>query len=365
MIFPQRDPRCPVGLKKRASHRGFEQFYLMKKIPAVDSSTIQSEKPGAKKHSEAPAKPPILPMAPAKEILELLKLQKGNGEELFRSKRLSPQDVQGWNSYTKEILTKAFGPSPEYIDSIIYAGEQKPHTAYEPESILEKERRRNFEITLSMLEKCIDQLTSELSKSKPVLKDEGAKRESPNSVIPPSVDEEEKDLARAIETEITKLEITPGAESMEKSNNRKVFIINGRDEEKMKTVAHFLKNLDLEPVVSHEQPGQGINFIKKFEQDSDAVFAITLLTSDDYGYPKGKAEHPQPRPQQNVIFELGFLIGRLRQNLVCALYEEGLDFPSEYQGVIFIPYDAGGMWKLLVARNMKLANVDVDLNKAI
>ena len=339
----------------------------MKKILVADSSTIQPEKPVAKKRAGVPPKPAILPTASAQEALELLKLQKDKGEELFKNKRLSPQDVQGWNVYTKEILTKAFGPNPEYIDSIIYAGEQRPHAAYEPESILEKERRRNFEITLSMLDICMEQLNSELSKSKPMLKkDESARpRESRNSVVEPAVEEGKKDLARAIEKEITKLEITPGAESMEKSNNQKVFIINGRDEEKMKTVAHFIKNLGLEPVVSHGQPGQGLNLIKDFEQDSDAVFAITLLTADDYGYPKGKPEHPQPRPKQNVIFELGFLIGRLRQNLICALYEEGLDFPSEYQGGIFIPYDEGGLWKLLVARNMKLANVDIDLNKAI
>jgi predicted nucleotide-binding protein len=338
----------------------------MKKILPNDSSTIQGEKPAAKKRPGVPPKPAILPTTSAKEALELLRLQKDKGEELFRNKRLSLQDVQSWNVYTKEILTKAFGPNPEYINSIIYAAEQRPHTGYEPESILEQERRRNFEITLSMLDICMEQLDSELSKSKSIRKDESAgPGESGKSFEEPAVDEGEKDLASAIEEEITNLEITPGAESMEKSNNRKVYIINGHDQEKMKTVVHFVENLGLEPVVSHEQPGQGQNLIEDFERDSGPVFAITLLTADDYGYPKGRPEHPQPRPKQNVIFELGFLIGRLRQNLVCALYEEGLDFPAEYQGGIFIPYDAGGLWKLLVARNMKLANVDIDLNKAI
>ncbi len=338
----------------------------MKKILDANSSTIWVDKLMAKKRPEIPVQPPIPPMVSPKEVLEPLTLQKSNGEKLLKNKRLSLQDVQGWNICTKEILTKAFGPNQEYIDSIIYAGEQRPHSAYEPEYILEKERRKNFEITLTMLESCMEQLNSESPRSKVTPKDKSEEiQESENRVVEPAVDEGKKDLAMGIEEEITDLEITQRAKNMEKSNSRKVFIFNGHDEEKMKAVVHFLKNLNLEPVVSHEQPGQGVNLIKKFEQDSDAVFAITLLTADDYGYPKGKPEHSKPRPQQNVLFELGFLIGRLRQNLVCALYEEGLDFPSEYQGGVFIPYDAGGLWKLLVARNMRLANVDVDLNKAI
>jgi hypothetical protein len=39
--------------------------------------------------------------------------------------------------------------------------------------------------------------------------------------------------------------------------------------------------------------------------------------------------------------------------------------PSDYKGAVFIPLDAGGIWKLLIARAMKTANLDVDLNKAI
>lgn len=312
------------------------------------------------------AQPPLLPTVSSKEIIDPLMLQKDKGEELLKNKRLPLADVQGWNAFTKEILTKAFGSNPEYIDSIIYAGEQRPHSAYEPEYILEKERRRNFEITLTMLENLIGQLNSESPKSEAGPKDKSEEpQQGQDPVVEPAVDDGKKDLASSIDKEITKIEITPRVESMEKSSSRKVFIIHGRDEEKKTAVATFLKNLDLEPVIPNGQPGQGINLIEEFEEDPGVVFAITLLTADDCGYPKGKPEEAKLRSKQNVIFEMGFLIGRLKQNLVCALYEDGLDLPSEYQGGVFIPFDPNGLWKLLVARTMKMANVDVDLNKAI
>jgi predicted nucleotide-binding protein len=108
-----------------------------------------------------------------------------------------------------------------------------------------------------------------------------------------------------------------------------------------------------------------MTLIEKFEHYADVGFAIIILTGDDYGYPKGKPEESKPRPRQNVVFELGFLMGRFERHCVCALHEEDLELPSEYQGAVFIPYDAGGLWKLLMARTMKMANVPIDLNKAV
>jgi predicted nucleotide-binding protein len=341
---------------------------FIEEILATNASKIRVEKVMPQERSKVPAQPPILPTVSSKEIIDLLVLQKDKGEELLKNRRLSLDDVQGWNVFTKEILTKAFGLKSAYIDSIIYAGEQRPHSAYEPEYILEKERRKNFEITLTMLESCIDQLNPESLKSAATPKGKSEEsQEGPNNGVKPEVDEGKKDLALdlALDKEATKIELIPKAERMEKSSSRKVVIINGHNEEKKMEVANFIKSLGLEPLIPHDPSGQGINLIQDIEQHPDVVFAITLLTADDCGYPEGKPEEAKLRSKQEVIFELGFLIGRLEQNFVCALYEEGLDLPSEHHGEGFIPYDAGGLWKLLIARNMKMTNVDVDLNKAI
>ncbi len=105
--------------------------------------------------------------------------------------------------------------------------------------------------------------------------------------------------------------------------------------------------------------------IEIFEADPNIVFALALLDAAEYGYPKSNPNEAKPRAAQKLIFELGYLTGRLKKNLICALYEEGLDFPLEYKGEIFVSMDSGGLWKLIVARAMKMAEVEVDLNKTI
>jgi predicted nucleotide-binding protein len=411
-----------------------------------------------------------------------LKGQKSKGEELLRKDFLSLGDVQHWNLITKDILTKAFPPESDLIDSILYAGKDRVFSMFEPESILEKHRRKNFQISLNRLKDFIDHLefgkefpkkdtrkeieSTKASESPKIslipdldeekeleLDEEGFKEdesermesleepEIPKVSVVPSQEEEamaielEKELsepeirkriesmeapaagkvsiALGQEEEKRKLEslkelskpdiskriesmetsgrgrvyIDPGREEekrklesqkesfkpdiskrierMETSGSRKVFMVHGQDEEKKEAVISLLTKLELEPVILHEQLGQGMTLTEKFEHYADVSFAVIILTGDDYGYPKGKPEESKPRPRQNVVFELGFLMGRFKRNCVCALHEEGLELPSEYQGAVFIPYDAGGLWKLLMARAMKVANVPIDLNKAV
>ena len=92
-------------------------------------------------------------------------------------------------------------------------------------------------------------------------------------------------------------------------------------------------------------------------------FAVVLLTGDDRG---GRAEQQyevqQPRARQNVIFELGFFIGKLGRNRVCALYERGVEIPSDYQGVLFVPLDDNQSWQVRLAKEMRVAGLPVDLN---
>jgi predicted nucleotide-binding protein len=182
-------------------------------------------------------------------------------------------------------------------------------------------------------------------------------------IITPGQGEEKMEIE--LGKELSKPDISKRIERMETSRSRKVFMVHGQDEEKKEAVIRLLTKLDLEPIILHEQPGQGMALIEKFEHYADVNFAIIILTGDDYGYPKGNPEESKPRPRQNVVFELGFLMGRFERNCVCALHEEELELPSEYQGAVFIPYDAGGLWKLLMARAMKMANVPIDLNKAV
>lgn len=87
--------------------------------------------------------------------------------------------------------------------------------------------------------------------------------------------------------------------------------------------------------------------IEKIERYSDVGFAVVLLSPDDTGY--ANAEGPKsarPRARQNVILELGYFAGKLgRENLV-ALHRGGIELPSDYDGVLYTPYDGdSGTWR--------------------
>jgi hypothetical protein len=51
------------------------------------------------------------------------------------------------------------------------------------------------------------------------------------------------------------------------------------------------------------------------------------------------------RARQNVILELGFFLGKLGWNRVCALYQSGVEIPSDYGVVLFVPLDDVGAWR--------------------
>ena len=147
--------------------------------------------------------------------------------------------------------------------------------------------------------------------------------------------------------------------------NREIFIVHGHDELAKQTVARFVSQLDLKPIILHEQPNRGKTIIEKLESHSLVDFSVVLLTPDDIGYPANDESKKTKRARQNVILELGLFLGVLGRERVCALYTGDVEIPSDYQGVLFIPMDDAGAWKLTLAREMKQAGIGIDMNKAI
>lgn len=145
---------------------------------------------------------------------------------------------------------------------------------------------------------------------------------------------------------------------------KKVFIVHGQDNEAKLSVARFLEKLDLKPVILHEQTNTGKTIIEKFEHhSSDVSYAVVLLTPDDVGNIKTKQDELQPRARQNVIFELGYFFAKLGRERVCALHKEGIELPSDFQGVLYVPMDSNDAWKFNLAKELKQAGLDVDMNK--
>lgn len=151
----------------------------------------------------------------------------------------------------------------------------------------------------------------------------------------------------------------------ENSYDDKVFIVHGHDEEAKQSVARFIENLGLKAIILHEQPNKGRTIINKFEDYSQVGFAVVLLTPDDVGSSFNKQTELRPRARQNVIFELGFFIGRLGTERVCALCKGDIELPSDYQGVLWIKMDSNSTWQFELSRELKAVGYKIDLNKLV
>jgi len=150
-------------------------------------------------------------------------------------------------------------------------------------------------------------------------------------------------------------------------HSSKIFIVHGHDGGTKETVARFISQLGLEPIISHEQPSQGRTIIEKFEDHSDVGYAIALITPDDIG---SSIKEPgntkqRPRARQNVIFEFGYFLGKLGRHKVAGLVKGDIEVPSDYSGVLYVPIDESGAWRFLLIKELKSAGYDVDANKAI
>lgn len=152
--------------------------------------------------------------------------------------------------------------------------------------------------------------------------------------------------------------------SREKVENR-VFVVHGHHEALLHQTARFLNQIGVETVILFEQAGKGQTIIEKLESNSSVSFAVVLLTPDDLGKAAKDEGDLHPRARQNVILELGFFLGKLNRSNVAVLHDESVELPSDYHGVEYIRIDPSGAWKLKLAKEMKEAGLDIDMNKAI
>lgn len=144
----------------------------------------------------------------------------------------------------------------------------------------------------------------------------------------------------------------------------RVFIVHGHDEAPRETVARFVVNAGLEPVILHEQANRGMTVLEKLIANGDVGYAVVLLTPDDIGRSITE-DNDKPRARQNVILELGYFLGRLGRERVMALLKGNVEIPSDYMGVLYERYDDGGGWRQKLARELQTVGYEVDWNKVM
>ena len=265
----------------------------------------------------------------AGQAMMLLNEQINRGKQILGNPNNIATSFSVWESITEDVLVQIFGPKSPNVDLVMKVGRER-----EPLGVVAVDNNRLLmEIIYTRLELM------------------GGLLDHLNSIHYLGMDE------------------ASDAEAETKSNaeySNRVFLVHGRNEAAIHETARFLEKLNLEPIILREQPNSGRTIIEKFVDYSDVAFSIVLLTGDDRGgLAADTYENQKHRARQNVILELGYFLGKLGRNRVCALYQDDVDIPSDYNGVLFIPIDKNGAWRLALARELKAAGLDIDLNDAM
>lgn len=162
-----------------------------------------------------------------------------------------------------------------------------------------------------------------------------------------------------------------------------IFVVHGKNEEIKEQVTAFIKSLGLNPILLEDQPDDGLTIIEKLEKYGNLCsFALILMTGDDFGgeflyvpltifSSTGKepytvkerkpSKKQDLRARQNVIFEYGYFMGLLNRKFVKVLYEEGVNSPSDTQGLIYTPLDKEGLWKAKLV--VEFQSLDIPINR--
>lgn len=171
-------------------------------------------------------------------------------------------------------------------------------------------------------------------------------------------------ILRAAITQVKLTEESRGSSDGDDLSSRtRIFIVHGHDEGLKETVARFLLRLTgSEPVILHEQSSGSATIIEKLERfTATARYAVVLATGDDIGRSASAQPGDElPRARQNVVFELGYFFAALGRSNVALLYQPGVERPSDTDGIVHIPIDESGGWRVLLTRELEGAGIEVD-----
>lgn len=159
---------------------------------------------------------------------------------------------------------------------------------------------------------------------------------------------------------------TAAADPTTETEELVIFLVHGRDHGTRETVARFLERTGphgLRPLILDELANKGRTLVEKLEQHaSESRYSVVLLTGDDVGGVKGADRATQqPRARQNVILELGWFCGEIGRKNVAVLYEEGVELPSDVDGLAYIPLD--GDWQKDLVNELRDAGWDFRLDR--
>lgn len=143
----------------------------------------------------------------------------------------------------------------------------------------------------------------------------------------------------------------------------RVFIAHWIDDPFKSEVARLIEKLGFKAVLQEELPGEGKTIITQIIDELDkSCYGVVIYTYSDVGRRKDESDGKlRPRARQNVVLEHGMLISKLGLNKVCCLVTEGIEHPSDTNGILYVDLEKKD-WGFNLAKNMKAAGLSVDMN---
>jgi predicted nucleotide-binding protein len=172
-----------------------------------------------------------------------------------------------------------------------------------------------------------------------------------------------KDSFAAAFSEDLAQEVKKAGETATADAKRSVFVVHGHNEAALGEVTAYLHEIGVSTILMKniEEPEDSLlrRFLRIAEQ---AAFAVVVYSPDDIGAsllhwdaPKGGNNALRYRARQNVVLELGFFLGKLKDfEKVFVLRTDTrepwpeFEMPSDLSGAIFKTLDREGHWKNLL-----------------
>jgi len=138
----------------------------------------------------------------------------------------------------------------------------------------------------------------------------------------------------------------------------RIAIVNRLDGAAAAAAAAFVTQLGMEPAPLSDAPASGpLGAIDRLEGVRGAGYALVLVPAEDL------AAGPSGVKPQTLV-EIGFLFGVLGRRRVCFLVPGKPATAPALEGLVPVhSLDDAELWRLLVAREMRKAGLDVDMNR--
>ena len=130
--------------------------------------------------------------------------------------------------------------------------------------------------------------------------------------------------------------------------NRKIFVVHGRNHKPIEEIKRVLKKESIEPIVLMEEVSSGSDFIlNKFLINADKAKAAIILATGDVFEVGNTSKHARP----NVILELGYFIGVLSLDRIIVLIDDESVLPSDIKGIEYLNVNLRN-WKSVLIRKL-------------